>query len=52
MLERNIGPVAYRGRTNYIRKKERNHSTMQAQGKETPLQKRFIPHNTIRSERT
>ena len=52
MLERNIGPVAYRGRTNYIRKKEAQSLNDAAQGKETPLQKRFIPRNTIRSERT
>ena len=51
MLERNIGPVAYRGRTNYIRKKEAQSLNDAAQGKETPLQKRFIPRNTIRSER-
>ena len=51
MLERSIGPVAYRGRTNYIRKKEPQALNDAAQGKETPLQKRFIPRNTIRSER-
>ncbi len=52
MLERTIGPVAYRGRTNYIRKKEAQSLNDAAQGKETPLQKRFIPRNTIRSERS
>ena len=52
MLERAIGPVAYRGRTNYIRKKEPRALNDAAEGKETPLQKRFIPRNTIRSERS
>jgi tetratricopeptide (TPR) repeat protein len=51
MLERSIGPVAYRGRTNYIRKKEPQALNDAAEGKETQLQKRFIPRNTIRSER-
>ena len=51
VLERTIGPVAYRGRTNYARKKEARALNDAAQGKETPLQKRFIPRNTIRSER-
>ena len=40
------------GRTNYARKKEARALNDAAQGKETPLQKRFIPRNTIRSERT
>ncbi|DAC20841.1 MAG TPA: tetratricopeptide repeat protein [Candidatus Poseidoniales archaeon] len=52
MLERSIGPVAYRGRTNYIRKKEPQALNDAAEGKETQMQKRFIPRNTIRSERT
>ena len=52
MLERTIGPVAYRGRTNYTRKKEGQSLNDAAQGKDTPLQKRFIPRNTIRSERS
>lgn len=52
MLERTIGPVAYRGRTNYTRKKEPRALNDAAKGKETPLQKRFIPRNTIRSERS
>ncbi len=52
MLERTIGPVAYRGRTNYIRKKEPRALNDAAEGKETELQKRFIPRNTIRSERS
>ena len=52
LLERAIGPVAYRGRTNYVRKKEPQALNDAAQGKETPLQKRFIPRNTIRSERS
>ena len=52
LLERNIGPVAYRGRTNYIRKKEPQALNDAAQGKETTMQKRFIPRNTIRSERS
>jgi tetratricopeptide (TPR) repeat protein len=51
MLERTIGPVAYRGRTNYILKKEPQSLNDAAEGKETQLQKRFIPRNTIRSER-
>ena len=51
VLERTIGPVAYRGRSNYTRKKEPQALNDAAQGKETPLQKRFIPRNTIRSER-
>jgi len=51
MLERSIGPVAYRGRTNYVRKKEPRALNDAAQGKESPVQKRFIPRNTIRSER-
>jgi len=50
-LERIIGPVAYRGRTNYLRKKEARALNDAAAGKETPLEKRFIPRNTIRSER-
>lgn len=51
-LERIIGPVAYRGRTNYLRKKDVRALNDAAAGKETPLQKRFIPRNTIRSERS
>ena len=51
-LERIIGPVAYRGRTNYLRKKEIRALNDAAAGKETPLEKRFIPRNTIRSERS
>ena len=38
VLERTIGPVAYRGRTNYARKKEARALNDAAQGKETPLQ--------------
>jgi len=52
MLEREIGPVAYRGRTNYIRKKEANALNAAAKGEEQSIQNRFIPRNTIRSERT
>ncbi|MEL0330687.1 MAG: tetratricopeptide repeat protein [Candidatus Poseidoniales archaeon] len=52
VLERTIGPIAYRGRTNYARKKEAQSLNDAAQGKDTPLQKRFIPRNTIRSERS
>ncbi len=37
VLERTIGPVAYRGRTNYIRKKEPQALNDAAQGKETPF---------------
>lgn len=51
MLEREIGPVAYRGRTNYIRKKEPNSLNAAAKGEENITQDRFIPRNTIRSER-
>ena len=50
VLERAIGPVAYRGRTNYTRKKEPERSMMLLRER-NPLQKRFIPRNTIRSER-
>lgn len=52
MLEREIGPVAYRGRTNYIRKKEPQSLNAAAKGEENIVQERFIPRNTIRSERT
>ena len=45
MLERTIGPVAYRGRTNYTRKKEAHSLNDALQGKDTPLQKRFIPEH-------
>ncbi|MGB1587314.1 MAG: tetratricopeptide repeat protein [Poseidonia sp.] len=51
MLEREIGPVAYRGRTNYIRKKEPQSLNAAAKGEENIVQERFIPRNTIRSER-
>lgn len=51
MLEREIGPVAYRGRTNYIRKKESASLNAAAKGEEAVVQQRFIPRNTIRSER-
>ena len=51
MLEREIGPVAYRGRTNYIRKKEPNALNAAAKGEDNIVQERFIPRNTIRSER-
>ncbi|MEL0311770.1 MAG: hypothetical protein VXA43_00125, partial [Candidatus Poseidoniales archaeon] len=46
MLEREIGPVAYRGRTNYIRKKEAASLNAAAEGKEDIVQQRFIPRNT------
>ncbi len=53
MLERFIGPVAYRGRTNYIQKKSGNRLNAAAQGKEEEsFGNRFIPRNTIRSERS
>lgn len=52
MLERNMGPVAYRGRTNYIQKKEPQSLNAIAQGKDVNAQNRFIPRNTIRSERS
>ena len=51
LLEREIGPVAYRGRTNYTRKKEPSALNAAAEGKENIVQDRFIPRNTIRSER-
>ena len=51
MLEREIGPVAYRGRTNYIRKKEPKSLNAAAKGEDNIIQERFIPRNTIRSER-
>jgi len=51
MLEREIGPVAYRGRTNYIRKKEPHSLNAAAEGRDDIVQERFIPRNTIRSER-
>ena len=51
MLEREIGPVAYRGRTNYIRKKEPKSLDAAAKGEDIAIQERFIPRNTIRSER-
>jgi hypothetical protein len=51
LLEREIGPVAYRGRTNYIRKKEAGSLNAAAEGKDDIVPKRFIPKNTIRSER-
>ncbi len=51
MLEREIGPVAYRGRTNYIRKKEPHALNAAAEGRDDVVQQRFIPRNTIRSER-
>ena len=51
MLEREIGPVAYRGRTNYVRKKEPQSLNAAAEGKDEIVQNRFIPRNTIRSER-
>ena len=43
MLEREIGPVAYRGRTNYIRKKESASLNAAAKGEEAVVQQRFIP---------
>lgn len=51
VLEREIGPVAYRGRTNYVRKKEPQSLNAAAEGKDEIVQNRFIPRNTIRSER-
>lgn len=51
MLERVMGPVAYRGRTNYIRKKEPQSLNAAAKGEDNIVQERFIPRNTIRSER-
>lgn len=51
-LERVIGPVAYRGRTNYIRKKDPKSLNAAAKGEEHTEQERFIPRNTIRSERS
>jgi hypothetical protein len=51
VLEREIGPVAYRGRTNYARKKEPQSLNAAAEGKDEIVQNRFIPRNTIRSER-
>lgn len=51
MLERFIGPVAYRGRANYIKKKSGNYLNATAQGKEQDtMSDRIIPRNTIRSE--
>jgi len=52
VLEREIGPVAYRGRANYIRKKENASLDAIATGGEVSSQQRFIPRNTIRSERS
>jgi len=51
LLERFIGPVAYRGRTNYIKKKGGPYLNAVAQGKEQDsISDRIIPRNTIRSE--
>ena len=50
VLERTIGPVAYRGRTNYIRKKEPRRSMMLLKGKKPPFRS-VSSRNTIRSER-
>tara|TARA_B110000444_G_scaffold117829_1_gene110868 strand:- start:4335 stop:7382 length:3048 start_codon:yes stop_codon:yes gene_type:complete len=51
LLERYIGPVAYRGRTNYIKKKGGPYLNAVAQGKEQDtISDRIIPRNTIRSE--
>ena len=51
LLERFIGPVAYRGRANYIKKKGGPYLNAIAQGKEQDnISDRIIPRNTIRSE--
>jgi hypothetical protein len=56
-MERLVGPVAYRGRTQMIQRKT---GTISKQSRVSPkrgimhsnLTKRGIPHNTIRSERS
>lgn len=51
LLERFIGPVAYRGRANYIKKKSGSYLNAIAQGKEQDsMSDRIIPRNTIRNE--
>ena len=50
-LERHIGPGAYRGRTNYLNKKDARQLDAAARGEGLQSVKKFIPHNTIRSEK-
>lgn len=49
-LERHIGPVAYRGRNNYLNKKDGRQLDAAAKGEGIQMVNKFIPRNTIRSE--
>jgi len=51
VLERAIGPVAYRGRNNHLNKKEPHQLDAIARGDGLQPVSKFIPRNTIRSER-
>lgn len=50
-LERHIGPVAYRGRSNYLTKKDARQLDAAARGEGLQVVNKFIPRNTIRSEK-
>ena len=52
VLERVIGPVAYRGRNNHLNKKEPRQLDAIARGDGLQPVSKFIPRNTIRSERS
>lgn len=52
MLERAVGPVAYRGRKAYTTKKQAPYLNAISQGKDVSVPDRLIPRNTIRSERS
>ena len=51
VLQRNIGNVAYRGRPQYMQRKLPASLNSLAKSGKVDVKERFIPRNTIRSER-
>ncbi|MEK9695963.1 MAG: hypothetical protein VW270_09370, partial [Candidatus Poseidoniales archaeon] len=51
VLQRNLGNVAYRGRPQYMQRKLPASLNSLAKSGKVDVKERFIPRNTIRSER-